>query len=47
MKDKSELINKNTTMYKIKVLIELAIYYVQIMLNYSVIIYKRLSNLNK
>lgn len=47
MKDKSELINKNTTMYKIKVLIELAIYYVQIVLNYSVIRYKRLSNLNK
>lgn len=47
MKDKSELMNKNTKMYKIKVLIELAIYYVQIFLNYSVIRYKRLSNLNK
>lgn len=47
MKDKSELIYKNTTMYKIKILIELAIYYVQIVFNYYVIIYKRLSNLNK
>lgn len=37
MKDKNELINKNTTMYKINVLIELAIYYVQLVLNYSVI----------
>lgn len=47
MKDKNELINKNTTMYKTKVLIELAVYYVQIVLNYHVIRYKRLSNLNK
>lgn len=47
MKDKIELINKNTTMYKIKVSIELAICNVQIVLNYNVIRYKRLSNLNK